>query len=80
MRKIHFIGDLAPWKWKVSKNGTVVIIPPGPLKKKITVYADKITRRDYERGLWKKTDDCAVTPSMVREYIENNLRGSYENP
>jgi len=76
MRNIHFNGDIAPWCWKVSKRGTVVIFSPGPEKKKYLVAPDMVTGRhfgSYERGIWKESDDCKITPSMVREYIEDHI-------
>jgi hypothetical protein len=58
------------WWWYSKGKGIEIWSPQG--KRQVT-DASTVTGRTWEaieRGYWKKTSDCSVTPGHIRAFIE----------
>lgn len=61
--------------YKVTRSGDTIILFPDEKTQKIKFYdLTGMTYDAYETGTHKKTSDGMITPSIIKNWIEKNVK------
>ncbi len=65
--------------YRVGKSSQTIVVWESDGTRHLTSNMEVTGRSPdtVERGLWKKTSDCSVTPQDIRLYIERGFTSAY---